>query len=697
MSARATWRNPRTWIAIASAVIVLLVALSDLGRSAPGPVATVHGQLAELNGGQSCRQCHGGLFSSMTESCLTCHAPIKAQLENGNGVHGRLGTQRASQCAMCHSEHHGGDFPLVNSVSFAQAGVGDPNTFDHGLIGFDMHGRHAELACAQCHLLANAAVLPPGERRFLGLQQTCTTCHHDPHQDRMQLACAACHGQDSFRQLIAPEHDKVLPLVGGHQGVACATCHGSDTAHSLDLVGSRQQTQARTCVDCHTSPHRPAFTVGAADGCASCHEPDHTTFAAAASLLTPAQHALGGHALTPPHDQATCAQCHGPQGASFAMRHPGRGADDCSACHEDPHAGQFADDPLAVGGCIACHARTHFAPHVFTTAQHALAALPLQGSHLDADCHRCHLQPTPREPRTFRGTTAQCDGCHADAHDGFFAEALSTRPEIAHGNCAHCHTATQFNKPLPGFDHGAWTGFALNGSHAEATCDTCHGQRQAKDAHGRSFGRVADRFLPRAGCVRCHQDPHAGRFDGAHLPAEVAGRSGCARCHGEASFRALPTTFEHGKWTGFALDQSHSKVACSGCHAPLPSADGGTSSIEPTRSFARAKGGACADCHQDPHGGQFVVDGRVDCARCHQPLHFKSLVFNHNLDARFVLGDAHQAVACAACHKAERISGHTGGHTGERDVARYRPLPHACVDCHGKHEEQLRRRPRRGQ
>jgi hypothetical protein len=626
----------------------------------------------------------------MTDACLACHAPISAQIEAGKGIHGRLGAQRASQCAMCHSEHHGEDFQLVNSMSFAQAGAGDPDTFDHSLVGFDMAGRHLDLACAKCHPLADVHVLPAGERRFMGLTQACATCHQDAHQGRMQLSCATCHGQDSFRDLVAVDHDKVLPLIGGHADLSCVTCHGKDTDHSLDAVGARTTHVVRTCTDCHSSPHQPEFAALAAQAtgtsspkaCATCHAPAHDTFTAAAELMTPAQHAFSGFTLAAPHDQATCAQCHGPAGAGFAARHPGRAPHDCRACHEDPHGGQFDHAPIAVAGCVGCHATTHFTPHEFTPDKHARTALPLVGSHLDADCNRCHLQPSVTEARVFHGVTAQCDGCHADAHDDFFKRALAQRADVEHGACAHCHEPTKFAQPRPGFDHGAWTGFALRGSHAEAACESCHVRAAEPDAHGRRFGRVADTFLPTTGCVRCHEDPHGGTFDQAGRPAQVDGHASCARCHGEASFRELPRAFDHGQWTGLPLTGSHAGVKCSACHAPLSRADAHG------RSFARAKGSACADCHQDPHGGQFAAQGRIDCARCHQPTHFKSLVFNHNLDARFRLGAAHEKVACSKCHRPERI--------GEREVARYRPLAHQCVDCHGQHEDQLRIRKRRG-
>jgi len=693
-------RSPRLWIAVLAAAAVVLVAVADLGRSAPGPVAAVHARVEALHEGRSCRQCHGGLFSDMSESCQECHAPVAAQLDGGKGVHGRLGKERGGQCALCHSEHHGADFALVNQVAFAQAGLGAVETFDHDLVGFAMRGAHLDLDCAACHTLAWTDVLPAGERRFQGLLQRCSACHFDAHEGRMQVTCTSCHGQDDFRDLEAAGHEAQLPLIGGHGHLDCRACHRPGQAHSLDAVGERRAPAQRTCRDCHASPHAAGFVErGAplaaegeralprsADACAACHRPDHGAFADAAAALTPTQHAASGFELAAPHDGAACAQCHagtaGPDGAAFASRFLGRGQDDCGACHEDPHGGQFDASPLAAGACVACHAATHFTPHLFDVARHAEAALPLAGRHAAAACDACHLQPAGFEPRRFRGTTTTCDGCHADAHDDFFAPALAKAAPVPHGACAHCHVPTSFaDVPRARFDHGAWTGHPLAGSHAEAECGSCHARAAAPDAHHRTFGRVATRFPPQPGCSRCHQDPHGGRFDGTGQPPVVAGRTGCARCHDEVSFRSLPHGFDHGRWTGFALDGSHARVECSGCHAPLREAtDGG-------RTWRHAAGRECAACHADPHGGQFAQHGRVDCARCHRPTHFRALVFNHNLDARFPLGDAHGGVECAGCHRAEPIGGAV--------MVRYRPLPRTCVECHGVHEEQLRRHKRR--
>src|SRR5690606_6236432 len=213
---------------------------------------------------------------------------------------------------------------------------------------------------------------------------------------------------------------------GGPARLGWADCHVDGGAHALAAVGERRAPPRRGCADCHASPHRDAFVAAAAqpgrDACATCHLAGHDTFAAAAAILTREQHAHAGFALAAPHDDASCGQCHVP-GGTFAERHPGRGPDDCRACHGDPHGGQFDGDRLAASGCVSCHARTHFLPHEFTVEKHAHAGLALTGSHLQLDCERCHVRPGADEPRVFRGTTTQCDGCHSDAHDGFFAAA----------------------------------------------------------------------------------------------------------------------------------------------------------------------------------------------------------------------------------------------------------------------------------
>lgn len=700
-------RNPKVWIALVSAVAVLLVAVVDTGRRSPGVLTAVHQREPDLDGRWGCASCHGGWGTSMAEACLECHAPIAEQLEARRGLHGTLAADQAARCSLCHSEHHGPDFFPVNRQSFALAGVPDPQAFDHERVGWPMAGPHLELGCAECHEHADVDVLPEGATRFLGLDRNCASCHEDVHEGRLGSRCADCHGQESTTDLFFVDHADVLPLVGGHAlgdatGLDCRSCHAEGDEHSLEALFARApalRPRERSCASCHESPHARKFLVqvaavvtrSAGQSCGACHLSEHPTFADEGATVTPEQHAASGFALDAPHAEVTCDRCHAPELADFDARYPGRGADQCHACHDDPHDGQFAEGPFSTGGCLACHERHAFEPHAFDATKHALAALVLDGRHLEASCEECHRVPHDGAARVFRGTASRCEDCHDDAHRGFFDARLAEQAlaRLATGaaglgrhgkpgSCAECHDTTRFADPREAFDHGRWTGFALEGSHAQASCESCHPRAARPDATGRAFGHVQDLFGEVAGCASCHDDPHQGLFDAAGLPADVDGRAGCARCHAETSFRAFPDGFDHGLWTGFVLDGAHDDLDCASCHAPLrrPDALG--------RTWGRAAGGSCSSCHADPHAGQFTTPAGIDCGRCHATERFDALAFRHNLDSRFRLDGAHARVACGECHLPTVIRG--------VETVRYKPLSTECVACHGVQEEDLLRR-----
>ncbi|MEZ6016649.1 MAG: hypothetical protein R3F49_16140, partial [Planctomycetota bacterium] len=310
-------------------------------------------------------------------------------------------------------------------------------------------------------------------------------------------------------------------------------------------------------------------------------------------------------------------------------------------------------------------------------------------------------------PRRFNGTPSRCEACHADAHEGAFHARQAQLQANRAGTCAECHGTTRFDE-AHGFQHGHFTGFALVGAHAESDCATCHAPEGSADALGRTFGRAAlpDGRDARAAredgpltCAVCHADPHAGAFNARD--AEVASGADCARCHGESSFRDMNDGFDHGHETGFALEGAHARAACSACHTPLEGADASG------RTTARAAGTRCADCHADPHAGQFTratppLDAQsgqrkapqttgADCARCHSPRGaFAADSFEHEWDTNFPLDGAHAALACAACHRPEQWT-YAGR---EVEGVRYRPLGMDCVDCHGEQAGALRRRVR---
>jgi hypothetical protein len=505
--------KPRLFIAFGSALVVITVAVIDTGRTSPGPVSAVHGNIS------SCNDCHGGWFESMDDACLACHERIESE----SALHATFD----ARCGLCHSEHHGPDYAVVNRQSFAQAGIADPNAFDHGPIGFAMEGRHLELDCAKCHKNAQVAVLPEGQTRYLGLDRECAACHEDRHEGRMLLSCEACHGQKDFKQLEPGGHDEHLPLTGAHAEVACRDCH------ALEVLGAVRKPRARSCADCHESPHRAAFE----ESCDACHEVE--SFRDKLREITPEQHARSGFALDAPHDQAFCADCH-KEAQTFAERYPGRRPQQCEACHADAHEGYF--DKQA-GGCAECHSGTSFSGSSGAEFDHGRwTRFGLIGAHAQAECEACHA-PTPKPDRfgrTFgrvKGYSG-CASCHNDPHQRRFETG-----------CESCHAQTSFRTFPDGFDHGRWTGFALIGAHGEARCSACHEPLRKPDEFGRTW-------KPAKGnrCADCHDDPHAGQ-----LPMR------CDRCHKSAD-EFGKVTFNHDLQSRFQLGKSHRGVSCDACH-----------------------------------------------------------------------------------------------------------------------------------
>jgi hypothetical protein len=303
---------------------------------------------------------------------------------------------------------------------------------------------------------------------------------------------------------------------------------------------------------------------------------------------------------------------------------------------------------------------------------------------LRAECERCHARSSQpdalgrsfgRVASVFGTPVDECATCHADVHEGAFDRGSPAASEAERGTCERCHGVENFRELSRAFDHGAWTGFSLDGAHAHTACDACHkvavepprdDRRVVSARRLRAVTLLATGPLAQS-CTGCHADAHAGHFDA--VAAVIDGKSGCARCHVPQSFAAhARDTFEHGSATGFALEGAHARAACEACHVPRAAPD------SRGRRFGIASGPRCADCHTDPHVGQFADR---DCTACHASAEaWSTLAFDHARDSRFALDANHGKLACSACHKPSPLA--AGG-----TAVRYRPLGTTCVDCHG--------------
>lgn len=718
-------------------------------------------------------------------ACDRCHANAhKPLLAKGEKRFDGL----AQTCVGCHEDPHEGRLPSCASCHGQEKPFAELANFAH-TEEFPLAGVHAGRACTSCHpkdgeFRIEAVTLEA--RQQLGRDaRSCGDCHPQPHEPaflgvaaeaarkELDATCARCHPLDggafaeAAKRLTAGEHALAgFELVAPHDELQCGLCHASDAVAPLEggasktpaqlvvaapaeglvelraavagqraLAEARQQSENRRQAELRRRAAEPGRPPG----------PGKPKKAAAGADRTAQGRSPGIGAITPEFDAAVVAL--------FEAAHPARKADDCGACHLDPHAGQFADAPGGATNCLACHDRHAFLPHVFDLAKHAMAGFQLDGAHEQATCDKCHAKEAGAA-RAFRGTNSTCAGCHDDAHRGYFQERGAgdclvchttvewraqhgfdhgkhtafpidgrhaqaecadchkpSAPEaggarvsewidmrgdprncgVCHADvhlgkladeqgatvCARCHSTAGFDVVGAAFDHGRDTGFAIEGAHQALACASCHAP-QERDANGRAFGHAKPRRAgqPLADCRACHADVHAGSFDMPGLPQEIGGRRGCERCHDGASWTTTRTgAFDHGVWSGFALDGAHATLDCTACHARLaaPDPDG--------RQFAKARGTACAACHVDVHLGQFAQGGKTDCARCHTSgrtgkAGFAATLFDHDLHSRFPLDERHRDVKCASCHREATTT------TGLKAV-RYKPLGTECGDCHG--------------
>lgn len=419
------------------------------------------------------------------------------------------------------------------------------------------------------------------------------------HQSLEGMAhCTACH---SMGKTIADEN--------------CLTCHGELAARIKAGTGLHGQFAGRTCVSCHKEHHGRDFELVRLD---------RTSF----------DHRMTGFALGGRHRDLHCEQCHQPakiratdvrKNASLLASGTFLGlSTDCASCHRDPHQGKFGST------CTTCHSDAAWKP--VTNFDHSRTRFPLTGRHATVECIACHRQETDTNSRRSVASLRfdDCSRCHRDVHAGRFDQ-----------RCATCHTTSGWQSAQKAFDH-ARTRFPLRGAHARLQCRTCH-DGSASPQPKLAAGHVRLQHFDH--CADCHRDPHRGQF--ADRPLGGA----CEECHTETSWDVRSIAgFNHAS-TRFPLRGKHKTVDCKGCH-------GASRDRTPTIDLRHFE--HCADCHQDPHAGQFVArSDRGACESCHTESGFLPPdypVAAHSR-SRFPLDGAHLAVACSRCHQQAQIRG----------------------------------------
>jgi hypothetical protein len=492
----------------------------------------------------------------------------------------------------------------------------------------ELHEAHADLDddCARCHARGEAVVaakclgchdaLEARIRARAGLHgasyqgKPCENCHIE-HLGRKSRLIRWPGGD--MRKL---DHaDAGWELGGSHAPLACLECHTDKTSGGrTTFLG-----QTTACESCHEDPH--PRRLGAT--CTGCHT--DTTWDEVD--LDRFDHGLARYPLAGRHRAVACASCHGTpakyRGLAFAS---------CRDCHADPHEGRFAAQGKP---CESCHSVETAWDAIEQRIRKNHPGLSLKNGHDRLACERCHDRGNDRAPS--KGD--RCASCHREVHEAPFGKA-----------CESCHASIRW-LGLPeeiGRRAHASTAYPLEGKHAAVGCARCHDAKQPAAKRYREL--TYDR------CVGCHADLHAGEF---------AARDGgeCGACHTTAGF--TPTTFgaaAHAT-TAFPVDGQHLAAPCSSCH-PV--------AARPRLELRQPKQ-ACADCHDDPHGGQFAAEmAEAGCARCHSTAGWSAPRIDHS---GWPLTGAHAAAACARCHGEVSTSPEAGS-------AAFRGIPRDCEGCH---------------
>ncbi|MDA3821548.1 MAG: cytochrome C [Bacteroidales bacterium] len=519
-------------------IIFVLIAGCNLSTPiSPGLLATFH---SDLEGTHNCTKCHTLGKKVSDENCLNCHTEIKTRRDNKTGYHSSKEVGQ-KKCVSCHSDHHGLNFEIIHF---------DTLKFDHDLTGYKLEGSHESKNCTQCHQQAHitSKELKKKSSTYLGLDQTCLTCHDDFHQNTLSQKCAECHDFNKFRPVTKFNHDDAnYKLIGKHSNIDCEKCHEKTLMNGVEYQRFTGLNYTN-CNQCQEDIHQNKF----GQDCASCHSEE--SFLKIKDLQK-FNHSLTGYKLEGKHVTVDCYDCHD-RNCTNDMAHA-----KCLDCHKDHHKGIFKTNNR-VRDCESCHDIEGFKVPKYSIEQHNASSFPLSGSHVATPCLSCHKKT---DEWKFRKIGKICSDCHKDIHESY----ISTK-YYPGKNCLECHVSSEW--AMVSFDHSK-TSFQLTGAHAKQTCAACHYEGEQ--------GSRTQKFATLEGsCTSCHTDIHNGQF-------LENGNTDCLRCHAFNDWQA--SKFSHDN-ANFKLDGKHKGVDCIKCHIEVR--ENSVSYVQYKLTTYR-----CEDCH----------------------------------------------------------------------------------------------------
>jgi hypothetical protein len=485
-----------------------LIKDTDLTRSYMGlsqDCATCHADPHKGQLGPDCTRCHNvqdwkqanQFDHSKTKYPLTgAHAQVaceKCHFPTGPEKTVKYTGIKFDGCIDCHTDPHKGAFKGTCESCHTTASWKKVNMtnqqFDHSKTKYPLLGMHAKVGCDQCHMGGDF-------KKQLAFAQ-CVNCHNpDPHKGQFVARaskgeCAECHNVDGWKPSLFGVKEHVIsryPLEGKHAAVACDKCHtpaGKDTLYNVKFAA---------CTDCHQDAHDKQFAAAPYQNrCEDCH----TVKDFHRSTFTIAKHKKSRYPLTGAHVAVGCADCHkaGLAGRTDKILPFHFNDMTCTACHTDPHKGEFKDRMAAKRangtplGCEACHTSKSWID--ISGFDHSKTKFALAGAHRGVACNECHkVLPSTHEIQ-FKGTPKECEGCHTDPHGAQFA----AKDGIT--KCADCHVDQRWAPST--FDHDKRTQFPLTGGHENVGCPMCHSLQREVQGKSILFYKPTSKI-----CSDCH-------------------------------------------------------------------------------------------------------------------------------------------------------------------------------------------------
>ncbi len=361
-----------------------------------------------------------------TIQCRDCHNPAKIK-DDLKKIEKDIDLTRTflglkTECKNCHSDKHRGQLGSDCQNCHLSTSWKPTENFNHDASQFKLIGMHIKVTCKKCHPTVSesteVANVPSAYVKYKNLKfGNCLDCHKDVHENRFGTACEKCHTPNGWRQLVSSDFDHNLTrfrLKGRHIDLKCEKCHKS--AVKMDRMKFEQ------CQFCHEDRHNGQFANRPDGGlCESCHNEDRFIPA----LYTMDDHSKSNFPLKGAHLAQPCTVCHkilepnpDMELSLLTEAKPYRlfklTATECHDCHNDPHAGQFANsDPVKL--CQDCHSDQDWRDLQFDHNKNC--SYPLEGAHKKVECQLCHKSEQSGDLifARYRPIAKNCRDCHSGA------------------------------------------------------------------------------------------------------------------------------------------------------------------------------------------------------------------------------------------------------------------------------------------